>query len=418
MRKKTVCAGCRNLLPPPFLDLGDLPLANSYLNPAAMPAREFRAPLAVSFCPACYLVQLTHIVPPRQMFNSYLYFSSFSDSYLRHAQGMADELTDRFRLGPTSTVVEIASNDGYLLQYFQKKGVRVLGIDPAENISEVARKRGIPTWTKFFGPELLPDLEKEVGKVDVIIGNNVLAHVPNINSFLSAVYGALAHGGHAVFEFPYVRDLLERNEYDTIYHEHVYYYSLSAIKRLAERACLDLVDVSHQSVHGGTLRVFLGKYTNEAPSIVVEGMLQAERAAGLLSAERYASLGNAVEKQKAEFIGVLRRLRTARKKIAAYGAPAKGNTLLTACGITRNLIDFTVDRSEHKQGLLLPGSHIPILAPEALLERQPDYAVILPWNLASEIVRQQAEYVRRGGKFILPIPSPRVLDANELPEAA
>ncbi|MCU1324789.1 MAG: SAM-dependent methyltransferase [Bryobacterales bacterium] len=418
MRKKSLCAGCRNPLPAPFLDLGDSPLANSYTEPGSSETEEFRAPLAVSFCPACYLVQLTHIVPPKQLFFSYLYFSSFSESYLRHAKAMADELCDRFQLGPQSTVVEVASNDGYLLQYFQQRNVRVLGIDPAENIGEAARLRGIPTWTRFFGPDLLPELEQEVGKVTLIIGNNVLAHVPKINAFLSAVHGALGSSGHAVFEFPYVLDLLERNEYDTIYHEHVYYYSLSALKRLAERACLHLVDVSHQKVHGGTLRVFLAKYAREQPSAAVEAMLLAERAAGLLTPERYSLLGSAVEKQKAEFTGLLRRLRSARKTIAAYGAPAKGNTLLNACGIDNKLIDFTVDKNEHKQGLLLPGSRIPILAPEALLEHQPDYAVVLPWNLATEIMEQQAEYVRRGGRFILPIPSPRIVGANELPEAA
>jgi len=353
-------------------------------------------------------------VPPQQLFFSYLYFSSFSESYLRHAQRMAHELCERFGLGANSTVVEIASNDGYLLQYFQQRGVRVLGIDPAENIGEAARKRGIPTWTRFFGQDLLPELEEAVGKVDVIIGNNVLAHVPEINAFLSAVHGALAEGGHAVFEFPYVRDLLEKNEYDTIYHEHVYYFSLSAIKALAERAGLDLIDVSHQSVHGGTLRVFLGKDTNETASASVTAMLANERSEGLVTPERFETLGRDVERQVMEFVLLLRNLRKAGNSIAAYGAPAKGNTLLNTCGIDNSLIDFTVDKNEHKQGLLLPGSRIPILAPESLLERQPDFAVILPWNLAKEIVEQQAEYVSRGGRFILPIPFPSILN----PEAA
>ncbi|HXJ37902.1 MAG TPA: methyltransferase domain-containing protein, partial [Bryobacteraceae bacterium] len=212
MTKKVQCAGCGLPLPPPFLDLGESPLANSYVDPTA-PQGEFRAPLAVAFCANCYLVQLTHVVPPRQLFFSYLYFSSYSDSYLRHAQNMASELCDRFQLGPDSTVVEVASNDGYLLQYFQQRGVRVLGIDPAENISETARRRGIPTWTRFFGHDLLPELERAMGKVDVIIGNNVLAHVPKINAFLQAIHDALSDGGHAVFEVPYILDLLEKNEY-------------------------------------------------------------------------------------------------------------------------------------------------------------------------------------------------------------
>ncbi|MCU1325299.1 MAG: C-methyltransferase [Bryobacterales bacterium] len=418
LRKKTLCGGCRNHLPAPFLDLGESPVASSYIDPAASAKEEFRAPLAVSFCPSCYVVQLTHIVPRDQISSSRLYSPSLSEKYLRHARKLADELCDRFRLGSQSTVVEVAGNDGYLLQCLQQRGVRVLGIDPSKNIGEAARQRGISMWTCLFELELLPELQRAVGKVDLIIGNNALAHVPKINALLSAVHGALGKGGHAVFDLPYVGDLLERNQYNRIFHEHVYYYSLSAVKRLAERSCLDVVDVSHQGEHGGTLRVSLGKYASAPPSAAVEAMLRSERAAGLLTDEAYARLRNAVEKHKAEFTGLLRRLRAAGKTIAAYGAHGRGNALLNACGIDKTLIDFTVDRSEQKQGLLLPGSHIPILAPAALLQYQPDYAVVLQASLVTRIAEQQAEYVRRGGKFILPVPSPRVVRSNELPEAA
>jgi hypothetical protein len=327
-------------------------------------------------------------------------------------------LCERFGLGSQSTVVEIAGGDAYLLQCLQQRGVRVLGIGPSENIGEEARQRGVPMWTRPFEPGVLPELQQALGHVDLIIGNDVLTQVPKVSALLNAVYGALGNGGYAVFDLPYLADLLEHNQYNRIFHQHVYYYSLSAAKRLAERSCLDVVDANHEGVHGGTLRVILGKYASDPPSPAVEALLRAERAAGLLTREPYARLRNAQEKHKAEFTGLLRRLRVAGKTIAASGARPWGNALLNACGTDKTLIDFTVDSDEHKQGLLLPGSHISILAPEALLKYQPDYAVVLRESLARRLAAQLAEYVRRGGKLILPVPSPRVVGMNEVLEAA
>jgi SAM-dependent methyltransferase len=372
---------------------------------------EFRVPLMVAFCEACCLVQLAYIIPPEHLFRSYAYFSSYSSSYLRHAEEMARSLVESYHLGSRHLVLEIASNDGYLLQYFQQLGVRVLGIDPAANVAAEARKKGIPTWNHFFDRALLPELERKAGRAALIIGNNVLAHVPGINDFLAAVRDALQDDGHAVFEFPYVGDLLDKGAFDTIYHEHVYYFSLSAIGYLARRAGLQLLDVSRQDLQGGSLRVVLGKKASVPPSSAVTAMLEQERVSGLQNGIRFRDFSDAVSQQRAAFVELIERLRRSSHRVAAYGAPAKGNTLLNTCGIDRNSIEFTVDRSPHKQGHRLPGSGIPIFSPESLLQRQPDYTIILPWNLAGEIVLQEAEYLRRGGKFIVPIPSPKIISA-------
>jgi SAM-dependent methyltransferase len=419
MRKKALvanaarnCRCCGQVLPEPFLDLGTTPLANAYPQPGSDPAAEERYPLAVAFCPRCHLVQLADHVAPEKLFSEYLYFSSYSDSFLAHSRVMAEELSERFALGASSLVVEVASNDGYLLQYFQQRGIPVLGVEPARNIAAVANERGIPTLVRFFGPDMVDEIRATHGRADVVIGNNVLAHVPGINGFLAAVTSCLKPTGAAVFEFPYLQELLDNTEFDTIYHEHVFYYSLLAIDTLARRAGLELFDVTRQAVHGGTLRIFLQHAGARPVGEAVTRMLQDERANGLADAANYARFGLKVGNLKERLLAMLHEYRAAGKRVAAYGAPAKGNTLLNYCGIGTDLIEFTVDRSPHKQGLLLPGSRIPILAPQALLERQPDYSVILPWNLAAEIVDQQREYLRRGGRFIVPVPEPRVLAAQ------
>ncbi len=403
------CLGCGGARPDPFLDLGLMPLANSYLKPEQA-AGERRYPLAVCYCPACQLVQITEPVPPEQLFTEYAYFSSFSDSFVEHARQMAESLVERFHLGPESGVLEIASNDGYLLRHFQREGVPVLGIEPARNIAAEARRRGVPTLSRFFGPDSVEEIRAQFGDADVIIGNNVLAHVPGINSFLGAVARCLKSTGVAVFEFPYLKDLLDQGEFDTIYHEHVFYYSLSAVSELARRASLELCDVIWQSVHGGSLRIFLQHRGAGPIQPSVGRMLADEEACGLTRADSYARFGARVAQLRGELTALLERLRSAGKRLAAYGAPAKGNTLLNYCRIDATALEFTVDRSPHKQGMLLPGSHLPILAPEELLARRPDYALILPWNIADEIVAQQREYVRRGGRFILPIPTPAILE--------
>jgi len=403
------CLGCGSKLPGAFLDLGEMPLANSYIEPKNQDREETTYRLAVAYCPKCQLVQLTHRVDPEHLFGNYLYFSSFSDAFLKHAEDMAESLTSRFALDGSSLVVEIGSNDGYLLQFFRQRGITVLGIEPAKNIAKVANQRNIPTLDVFFDSGSANKILRKKGQADVIIGSNVLAHVPLINDFLLSANKCLKPTGSAVFEFPYLKDLLDHTEFDTIYHEHVFYYSLSAIKILAERAGLELYDVSRQDIHGGSLRVFLQNEGKHEVSGNVRKTLLEEEQYGITDKNLYSSFGEKVEKLKAKLVGLLQELKQAGKTIAAYGAAAKGNTLLNYIGMDNNAIDFVVDRSPHKQGFLLPGTRIPILHQDELLRRMPDYTIILAWNFAEEIMGQQAEYRRRGGQFIIPIPQVRVV---------
>jgi SAM-dependent methyltransferase len=403
------CLGCGQRLDEPFVNLGELPLANSYVKPGNKSDEETRYRLAVAYCPVCHLVQITHRVSPEDLFSNYLYFSSFSDAFLKHAEAMSESMTHQFALDSNSLVIDIGSNDGYLLQFFRQKGIPVLGIEPAKNIAEVANERGIPTLATFFGPGAVGQILREAGPSDIIIGNNVLAHVPLINDFLLSVNRCLKPGGSAVFEFPYLKDLLERIEFDTIYHEHVFYYSLNAIKILAERTGLELYDVSKQDIHGGSLRVFLQKEKwNEISHSVIQILLEEEKY-GITDKGIYDRFGDKVKRQKTILVEFLRELRQKGKSIAAYGAAAKGNTLLNYTGINNDVIDFVVDKSPHKQGLLLPGTRIPILPQDELLKRMPDFTMILAWNFAEEILTQQDEYRKRGGKFIIPLPEIRVV---------
>ena len=403
---KQICLGCRSRLPEPFLNLGKLPLANAYVSPEKAGSPEPTFPLAVSYCPVCHLVQLTDTVSPEVMFREYLYYSSFSDSFLAHAREMAVELIRRFHLGTHSQILEIGSNDGYLLQHFSKRGIRSLGVEPAKKIATEAQRRGIPTLNRFFGVGAVEEILQIFGKSDLIIGNNVLAHVPGINGFLQAVKACLRPWGIAVFEFPHLKELLDKTEFDTIYHEHVFYLSLSAVKVLAERAGLRLFDVTRHRVHGGTLRVFLEKGRAQPLRPNVAAMMEEEVAAGLTSPQRYTSFSHDVVSLKQELLSMLYDLKASGKRIAAYGAPAKGNTLLNYCGIGSDLLEFIVDRSPYKQGLLTPGSRLPIRDPAYLVKEVPDYTLILPWNLAREIIGQQKEYIRKGGNFIIPVPTP------------
>jgi SAM-dependent methyltransferase len=408
------CLGCTGALAPPFVDLGSTALANAFVHPERAHLPDPTFPLAVARCPACHLVQLTDTVDPGALFSEYVYFSSYSDLFLAHARALAEALSERFRLGPDRRVVEIASNDGYLLQYFQARGIPVLGVEPARNIAAAAVARGIPTLNRFFGFPAVDEVRASVGGADVIIGNNVLAHVPDVNDFLAAVAACLADDGAAVFEFPYVGDLLEGMAFDTIYHEHVFYYSLSALVALATRARLEVFDVERHAIHGGSLRVFLRHRSGHAAERAVAALLTAEQDAGLTGPEPYARFGHDVARLQQEIPVLLRSLKAAGHRIAAYGAPAKGNTLLNACAIGRDLIEFTVDRSPHKQGLLTPGARLPVREPEALLREMPDYTVILPWNIADEIVGQQKAYLKKGGAFIVPVPTPRILGDDDL----
>jgi len=395
-----------------------MPLANAYLARAQDCTNEETFPLAVAYCDSCHLVQLSDIVSPKKMFSEYAYFSSYSESFLEHARQMAESFIDIFGLATGSRVLEIASNDGYLLRHFKQRGIEVLGIDPARNIAAEANRRGIPTVCRFFGEDVAPDIVLNHGKADLILGNNVLAHVPGINGFLSAVAACLKPHGAAVFEFPYLRELIDKVEFDTIYHEHVFYYSLTAMRILAERAGLELFDVMLQRVHGGSLRIFIQLPGARPIDPRVARMLGEEARIGLTGRVRYTSLAQQVRELKEKLCLMLGEIKETGMRIAAYGAPAKGNTLLNYCGIGRELIDFTVDRSPHKQGKLLPGSHLPILPPEELLARMPEYTVILPWNIADEIIEQQKAYLHAGGRFIVPVPSPQMIEVSANAAAA
>lgn len=400
------CGACGTPLPAPLLDLGRTPLANAYLDHPD--AEEATWPLAVARCPACGLVQLTTLVPPDQLFSDYAYLSSVSRSYLEHARGLCETLTRRHQLGAQSRVVEVASNDGYLLQFFAERGIPALGVEPARNIAAVANARGLRTINAFFDEDVVEAIRRDVGPADVLIGNNVLAHAPQVVPFLRAARSLLAPGGHAVFEVPSLRELLAGVAFDTIYHEHVYYFSAGSLRAVGAMAGLRLVDVEPLAVHGGSLRATFA--VDGEPSPAVDEAIRAEQTLPA-DLDRFA---RQVDLARTELRALLERLHAEGATVGAYGAPAKGNTLLNAAGIDARLVSFTVDRSPLKQGKWLPGSRIPVLDGGALLARQPDYALLLPWNLATEIRAQEAEYVARGGRFILPLPRPVILPP-ELP---
>ncbi|MGE3619296.1 MAG: class I SAM-dependent methyltransferase [Acidimicrobiia bacterium] len=392
-----------------FLSLGKTPLADALVRPEDVEGPEARFPLDVAFCPSCSLVQILEEVPPEQLFvDNYLYFSSFSDELLRHSREHALNLVAKRALGPESLVVELASNDGYLLKNFVEAGVPVLGVDPAPDQARAANEAGVPTLQEFFGPELARRIRDEHGPADVIIANNVMAHVPDLNGFVEGMRILVADDGLITVENPYVRDLIEHAEFDTVYHEHFCYYSCTAVDALARRHGLFLNHVEYfPKLHGGTLRWHLGP--TEAPTAVALEFLQQERQGGLTSFAHYESFGARVAEIKSDLVARLRLLRSEGATIAAYGAAAKGSTLLNYMGIDTELVDFVVDRNVHKQGRLMPGVHIPIRDTSALLEEQPDYVLLLAWNFKDEILAQQAEYRARGGRFIVPIPRPEVV---------
>ena len=399
---RTRCLSCDAVGLAGILSLGSLPLPNAY-PPAGAPADEPRFPLDVGFCPACSLVQLRHIVAPEQMFSDYLYFSSYSVSTLRHAEALACSLIADRQLGPGSLVVEVASNDGYLLQHFQRAGVPVLGIEPAANIAAVARdEKHIPTIAEFFGRDLAARLAGQGKRADVLLGLNVMAHVPDLNGFMSGIETMLAPGGVAVIEVPYVRDMVERIEFDTIYHEHLCYFSVHAVAALVRRHGLALDRVERVAIHGGSLRLFIGRGTRHGDT--AEQLLREEETLGLTGEDYYRDFHTAVERVRDDLNATLDRLKASGKTIGAYGAAAKGSILLNYCGITPDTVAFVADRSPHKQGRRMPGCGIPVVAPHVITERQPDYLLILVWNLKDEVVRQEDAYHQRGGRFILAVP--------------
>jgi SAM-dependent methyltransferase len=403
------CRSCGGTDVRPFLDLGETPLADALVAPEHVDGREERFRLVVAFCEECTLVQLLGEVPPKKLFvDNYLYFSSFSDDLLEHARQHAVGLVTRRGLGPQNLVVEVASNDGYLLRNFVENGVPVLGIDPAPTQAEAAEAAGVPTLPEFFGVELAQRLVESGRRADVIIANNVMAHVPDLNGFVEGMAVLLAEDGVVTIENPYVRDLVDEIEFDTIYHEHFSYFSCTAVDRLMRRHDLRLSDVEYfPDLHGGTLRWWITR--RQEPSDEVRRYLDAEAAAGMTAFGYYQGFADRVRSVSAELRELLRHLRSQGARIAAYGAAAKGSTLLNGVGIGRDLVEFVVDRNVHKQGLCMPGVHIPIRDPAALLDEQPEYALLLAWNFKDEIMRQQAEYRRRGGRFILPLPVPSVV---------
>jgi len=405
------CRFCNSILRETFADLGMSPLANSYIPLDRARQMEAFYPLHAFVCSECRLVQLEEFATADSIFSDYLYFSSFSDAWLKHAEAYVGKVTERFGLNQSSRVVEIASNDGYLLQYFQKRGVPVLGIEPAQNIAEVAIKKGIPTEVAFFGKQTATRLRDSGITADQMVANNVLAHVPDINDFVSGFAVLLKPDGVVTFEFPHLLRLIEHNEFDTIYHEHFSYLSLHVVQRVLKKHGLRVFDVDEVPTHGGSLRVFgcraESKAHTEQPA--VGRVLADEVKAGLEGMDVYRDFARAVVDVKCQVLDFLIDAKRAGKRVAAYGAPAKGNTLLNYCGVRTDLLEFTVDRSPHKQWMLLPGSRLPIKAPADLIKARPDYVLILAWNWSEEIVEQMAEVRTWGGQFVVPIPKIKVI---------
>jgi SAM-dependent methyltransferase len=401
------CISCARGRLAPIMSLGRTPLANALLWEDKLSAEEPRFPLDLVFCEDCSLVQITEVVPPQQLFSEYAYFSSFSDTIVAAAKTLATRLTLERTLGPGSLVMELASNDGYLLQHYFSAGIPVLGIEPAGNIARVANERGIRTRSEFFGLEYGRSLANEGLSADVLHANNVLAHVPDLNGFVAGITAVLKPDGIAVIEVPYLRDLVDKCEFDTIYHEHLCYFSVSALASLFARHGLRLVDIERIPVHGGSLRLFASK--SGEPASAVKSLLDEERAAGMLDHAYYSGFADRVTKLRDDLLALLKKLKAEGKRIAAYGASAKGSTLLNFFGIGRDVLDYVVDRSTEKQGRYTPGTKLSILAPSYLAQDRPDYLLLLSWNFLDEVLGQQAAYRAAGGKFIVPVPQVRIV---------
>jgi hypothetical protein len=403
------CRGCNGARLEPILSLGRMPLANSYLLPTELERPEPRYPLDLFRCPDCALVQIGELVPPEVLFRDYLYFSSYSATMLAHAESIVSRLIRERRLGPDSLAVEVASNDGYLLQFYRRAGVPVLGIEPARNVAEVAeRERGVRTLPEFFDATLARTLVERGERADVIHANNVLAHVADLHGFVEGLRLLVKDDGVVVCESPYLRSFVEQVEFDTIYHEHLYYYSLTALDRLFRRHGLTIVDCEPLPIHGGSLRIF-ARPGDVPAGLRVTARLADEAEWGVDSPAPYARFAADVAQVIAAIKTLVADLRGAGHVVAGYGAAAKGTVVLNAAGLGPDDIAFVCDRNPRKQGRFMPGARVPIVAPEQLIAAQPSHCLMFVWNIADEVLRQEAEYRARGGRFILPIPSPRVV---------
>jgi 2-polyprenyl-3-methyl-5-hydroxy-6-metoxy-1,4-benzoquinol methylase len=406
------CLHCGQPLRHTFVDLGASPLCESYLPPEKLNQMEPFYPLHVYVCERCFLVQLEEFVSPQEIFTEYAYFSSYADSWVEHMRRYAEAITDRLGLNEKSLVVEVASNDGYLLQHFARKGIPVLGIEPAANVAKVAVAKGIPTLIKFFGEETAKELASQGTLADLICGANVLAQVPRPNDFVRGLKVLLQPGGVITIEFPHLMELMAENQFDTIYHEHFSYFSFLSAEAIFAAQGLTLFDVEELPTHGGSLRIY-ARHAEDASKPVTgraRALRQREIDAGLLQLQTYSGFDARVKETKRKLLEFLISAKRAGKRVVGYGAPGKGNTLLNYCGIRTDFLDFTVDRSPYKQGKYLPGTRIPIFAPEKIREVRPDYVLILPWNFKDEIIQQMSEIRSWGGKFVVPIPETRIID--------
>jgi SAM-dependent methyltransferase len=404
------CRFCGSPLHHTFVDLGMSPLCQTHITPEELNHMEPFYPLHTYVCDNCFLVQLQEFVSPQDIFTEYAYFSSYVDALLKNASDYADLMVDRFHLTPDSQVIEIASNDGYLLQYFLKKGIPVLGVEPAVNVSQVAIDKGIPVVNRFFGKQTAIDLADERGKADLLLGNNVLAHVPDINDFVSGMKVLLKSDGVITMEFPHLMSLMAENQFDTIYHEHFSYLSFTVVEKIFAHHGLTLFDVQEIPIHGGSLRIYARHAEDSSKPVgdCVTELLAREDAAGFNKLETYFTFTEQVKETKRKLLEFLITAKQKGKTIAGYGAPGKGNTLLNYCGIRTDFLEYTVDRNPYKQGKFTPGTHIPILSPDKIRETKPDYLLILPWNVKDEIMKQ-ASYIREwGGQFVIPIPEVKI----------
>lgn len=405
------CRFCQEPLRHTFVDLGVSPLANAFVKPEGEHGMEPCFPLHAYVCDRCFLVQLEEYESPENIFEDYVYFSSFSESWLEHCARYVDKMIDELGLDKTSSVVEIASNDGYLLQYFKQREVPVLGVEPAKNVALAAIEKGIPTEMAFFGADRAEKMRSHGISADLMVANNVLAHVPDVNDFIEGFNILLNSNGVATFEFPHLLNLMEEVQFDTIYHEHFSYLSLSVAKKIFEAHGLEVFHVEKLPTHGGSLRLYIQHAGGSRPTRhSIADVVEQEKNFGLMTLETYQRFSEKVKSLKRDLLSLLIAIKNDRKTIVAYGAAAKGNTLLNYCGIRTDFIDYVVDRSPYKQGLYLPGSRIPVHAVEKLLETRPDYVLILPWNLTEEITDQMVCVKDWGGRFIIPVPEPRILD--------